>query len=73
MHQLQLKIPQNYEARAALMQASSFGCCGLLNIGRDFSPWPVHGIEHEVSAYTDITHGARSCHHYPKMDALFLK
>ena len=52
-----IKDPQNYEARAALMQASSFGCCGLLNIGRDFSPWPVHGIEHEVSAYTDITHG----------------
>ena len=38
--------------------ASSFGCCGILSIGRSASAWPCHGIEHEISAYTDITHGA---------------
>ncbi|MBQ9273249.1 MAG: iron-containing alcohol dehydrogenase [Succinivibrio sp.] len=52
-----LKDPNDYEARAALMMASSFGCCGLLNIGREPSPWVVHGLEHELSAFYDITHG----------------
>lgn len=49
--------PEDYDARAELMMASSFGCCGLLAIGRSPSPWPCHGIEHEISAFTDITHG----------------
>ncbi|WP_281072487.1 iron-containing alcohol dehydrogenase [Succinivibrio dextrinosolvens] len=49
--------PENYEARAELMMASSFGCCGLLNIGRESSPWVCHGLEHELSAFYDITHG----------------
>jgi butanol dehydrogenase len=53
-----VKDPTNYEARAQLMMASSFGCCGLLAIGRDPSPWVCHGIEHEVSAYYNVTHGA---------------
>lgn len=49
--------PENYEARSELMMASSFGCCGLLAMGRSPSPWPCHGIEHEISAFHDITHG----------------
>ena len=49
--------PDNYEARSELMMSSSFGCCGLLSIGRSGSPWPCHGIEHEISAFHDITHG----------------
>ncbi|SFS78612.1 hypothetical protein SAMN02910357_01838 [Succinivibrio dextrinosolvens] len=49
--------PDNYEARAELMMASSFGCCGLLSIGREGSPWVCHGLEHEISAFYDITHG----------------
>ena len=50
--------PGNYEARAELLAASSFGCCGLLSIGRTRSPWPCHAIEHELSAWYGITHGA---------------
>jgi alcohol dehydrogenase YqhD (iron-dependent ADH family) len=50
--------PEDYDARSELMLASSFGCCGLLSIGRTPSPWPCHGIEHEISAFHDITHGA---------------
>ena len=50
--------PNDYDARSEIMLASSFGCCGLLAIGRTPSPWPCHGIEHEISAFTDITHGA---------------
>ncbi|MCR5537412.1 MAG: iron-containing alcohol dehydrogenase [Succinivibrio sp.] len=52
-----IREPHNYEARAELMMASSFGCCGLLNIGREVSPWVCHGLEHELSAFYDITHG----------------
>ena len=53
-----IKEPDNYKARAELMQASSFGCCGLVNAGMTPTPWVCHGIEHEISAYSDITHGA---------------
>ncbi len=52
-----LKDPTNFEARGEVLAASSFGCCGLLGLGRTPSPWPCHGIEHEGSAWYDITHG----------------
>ena len=52
-----IKDPENVKARAAMMLASSFGCCGLLAIGNTPSPWPCHAIEHEISAWHDITHG----------------
>ena len=52
-----IKEPNNFEARGENFAASSFGCCGLLSLGRSPSPWPCHGIEHEVSAWYDITHG----------------
>ena len=52
-----IKEPTNFEARGEIFAASSFGCCGLLSLGRSPSPWPCHGIEHEVSAWYDITHG----------------
>ncbi|MGN0659291.1 MAG: iron-containing alcohol dehydrogenase [Emergencia sp.] len=49
--------PDNYEARAQLMWASSLAINGLLSYGSDVQ-WTVHPIEHELSAYYDITHGA---------------
>lgn len=49
--------PNDIDARSELMMASSFGCCGILSIGRTPSVWPCHGIEHEISAFHDITHG----------------
>ena len=52
-----IKEPNNFEARGEIFAASSFGCCGLLSLGRSPSPWPCHGIEHELSAWYDITHG----------------
>lgn len=48
--------PENYEARANLMWASSLAINGLLGYGKD-SAWTVHPLEHELSAYYDITHG----------------
>lgn len=53
-----LEKPDDYDARAQLMMVSSFGCCGLPALGRTNSPWVCHAIEHELSAYYDITHGA---------------
>ncbi len=53
-----LKDPDNYSARAEIMQAASFGCCGILHNGMSKAVWACHAIEHELSAYTDITHGA---------------
>lgn len=51
-----MKEPENYEARANLMWASSLALNTILDAGT------VHGcachfMEHELSAYYDITHG----------------
>lgn len=48
--------PQNYEARANLMWASSLALNGLLTAGKE-TDWATHYIEHAVSAIYDITHG----------------
>lgn len=50
--------PNNYEARANLMWASSLALNGLTGTGKMFGDWATHGIEHEVSAIYDLTHGA---------------
>ncbi len=51
-----LKEPDNYEARANLMWASSLAVNTLTAKGKGVE-WSVHEIEHTVSAYYDITHG----------------
>lgn len=51
-----LAEPENYEARANLMWASSWAINGLLKLGTEGS-WSVHPMEHELSAFYDITHG----------------
>ncbi len=51
-----LKQPDNYEARANLMWASTQALNGLLSCGKG-GPWTCHAIEHELSAFYDITHG----------------
>ena len=52
-----LAEPNNYQARAELLWTSTLGCNGFLALGDTGSAWPCHAIEHEVSAYYDITHG----------------
>ena len=49
--------PNDYEARSQLMWASSLACNGWCSLGNGIMPWPCHAMEHEVSAYYDITHG----------------
>lgn len=52
-----LEKPDDYEARANLMWASSLAINGLLSCGES-AAWSVHAMEHELSAFYDITHGA---------------
>ncbi len=49
--------PTNYEARANLMWASPWAINCFLMWGKDID-WSIHNIEHEVSAYYNVTHGA---------------
>lgn len=51
-----IENPEDYEARANLMWASTLGINGITSMGKRI-PWSVHRIEHMLSAYYDITHG----------------
>lgn len=51
-----LREPDNYEARANLMWASSQALNSLISCGKE-GAWTCHPIEHELSAFYDITHG----------------
>lgn len=48
--------PTDYEARANLMWAGSLAINGLLSYGKR-TEWSTHAMEHELSAFYDITHG----------------
>ncbi|MGP1576455.1 MAG: iron-containing alcohol dehydrogenase [Treponema sp.] len=51
-----LKEPDNYEARANVMWAGTWAINGLLGNGKA-TMWSAHPMEHELSAFYDITHG----------------
>jgi len=51
-----MREPDNYEARANLMWASSWAINGFI-IGGKRKEWSCHPMEHELSAIYDITHG----------------
>ena len=48
--------PDDYEARANLMWASSWAINNFIKLGKAVE-WSVHPMEHQLSAYYDITHG----------------
>ncbi|HHV80253.1 MAG TPA: iron-containing alcohol dehydrogenase [bacterium] len=52
-----LKKPDDYDARAQIMWASTIAHNDLLSTGRT-GDWASHGIEHELSGIYDIPHGA---------------
>ena len=52
-----LENPEDYRARAEMMFACTLGCNGIYSLGNSESGWPMHGIEHALSGYYDITHG----------------
>lgn len=49
--------PKNYEARANLMWASSWAINGFARMDRQPNIWVCHLLEHQLSAFYDITHG----------------
>ncbi len=49
--------PNNYEARANLMWSSSWAINGFLRIDKMPNVWVGHLIEHQLSAFYDVTHG----------------
>ncbi len=52
-----MKEPENYVARVQIMWASSLRDNGITALGNRAPAYSCHAIEHEVSAYYDITHG----------------
>ncbi|MCD8339612.1 MAG: iron-containing alcohol dehydrogenase [Burkholderiales bacterium] len=51
-----VKEPRNYEARANLQWAASLALDGILD-GGTYHQTSCHPMEHQLSAYYDITHG----------------
>lgn len=51
-----MKDPENEEARANLMWTSSWAINGFVRSCQHCS-WSCHSMEHQLSAYYDITHG----------------
>ena len=54
-----LEEPDNYEARANLMWASTWALNDMFEKGKIPTDWATHQMEHELSAFYDITHGVR--------------
>ena len=52
-----LREPENYEARAQLMWAGVIADNATLCSGNQLVAFSCHGIEHELSAHYDVTHG----------------
>lgn len=51
-----MREQENYEARANLMWTSSWAINGFITGGKRHA-WSCHPMEHELSAFYDITHG----------------
>lgn len=51
-----IKDPTNYEARSNIMWCATLGLNGVTRVSK-MQDWEVHGIEHQLGAYTDCPHG----------------
>lgn len=49
--------PENYDARADVMWAGTLAHNGLCGVGK-VEDWASHRLEHEISAFYDVAHGA---------------
>ncbi len=55
---LTLKLdPENYDARADVMWAGTLAHNGLCGVGK-VEDWSSHRLEHEISAFYNVAHGA---------------
>ncbi len=57
----------NYESLANIFYSSTLALNGLTGMTRVGNDWRSHGIEHEVSAVTDLTHGIGLAIIHPKV------
>ena len=48
--------PEDYEARSNIMWASTVALNRICGVSKE-QDWQVHGIEHQIGAYTDCPHG----------------
>lgn len=48
--------PKDYQARSNIMWTATLALNTLVGMGKD-QDWLVHGIEHQLGAYTDCAHG----------------
>lgn len=53
-----LDDPLNYDSRAQLAWCATLALNGSTAIGRNYGDWSSHMLEHSVSAFYDIAHGA---------------
>ena len=53
-----LKAPSDYDQRSALMWGATLALNGLTRAGVGDHPFPVHLIEHAISAIHNVAHGA---------------
>lgn len=56
--QILRKNPEDYDARAEIMWASSLSHNGLTGCGTDGGDWASHQLEHELGGMFDVAHGA---------------
>ena len=54
---LLLKDTNNYDLRSEIMISGTYAHNGSLGVGRE-EDWGSHAIEHELSGYNDVAHGA---------------
>ncbi len=68
-----VKEPENYQARASIMLASSFSHNGLTSIGKKFF-MPVHQMEHALSGlYPSVAHGEGLAVLFPAWATYYVK
>ena len=53
-----IEDPENYNSRAELAWTATLALNGLNGTGRSGGDWATHTLEHSLSAYYDIAHGA---------------
>lgn len=53
-----LNDPSNYDARAELCWSATNALNGVIGSGRNYGDWATHTLEHSISAFYDVAHGA---------------
>jgi len=63
----------DYDANAQVMLTATYALNGITGLGKASGDWSTHGIEHDLSARTDITHGIGLALIHPRTLEVYLK